>query len=128
MRKVPTFYGKKLNELNENERTLLHIDNMLVLSFRMREQGETMDIGVLKLGTEEAIETLSNLRYKQSLIVNGMDTNTRCTKEVAIMLENTRYSFQMFMRDYMRLGNVISEFIDEKMIGNGNMMNNICLN
>lgn len=128
MKEVPTFYGKKITELSNNEKTLLHIDTMLVMSFRMKENGHTLNIGIIELGTENSIEYLSNLRWKQSLIVNGMDCNTECNRKNADTLENTRYSFQMFMRDYMKLGNTISEFIDEKMVDNKDELNRICLN
>lgn len=123
------FYGKEIGELNENERQLLHIDNMLLLSFRLRENNNTINIGGIELGSHKSIKTLSRDRYLTSLKLMGMEEDTPSTREVMEMLEDTRYSFQMFIRDYMKLGNVVSQFIDERMVSNDkNEFNRICLN
>jgi len=123
------FYGKEIGELNENERQLLHIDNMLLLSFRLRENNNTINIGGIELGSHKSIKTLSRDRYLTSLKLMGMEEDTPSTREVMEMLEDTRYSFQMFIRDYMKLGNVVSQFIDERMVSKDkNEFNRICLN
>lgn len=127
--KQPSFYGKEIGQLNEDERQLLHIDNMLLLSFRLREDGQTIKIGGLEIGSEKGIRSLSIDRFKLTLKLIGMDEDTDGSRVVMEMLEDTRYSFQMFIRDYMRLGNMVSEFIDEKMVKKDEgEFGKICLN
>ena len=126
--KVPQFYGKDITDLNKDEQQLLNIDNFLLLSFRMREENRTIKLGNLEIGSERGISNLSKDRYKLTLKLLDMNEDTECSKVIMEMLEDTRYSFQRFLRDYMKLGNLVSQFIDEKLVRNENEFGKICLN
>lgn len=127
--KVPNFYGKEIGELSIDERQLLTIDNMLLLSFRLREDGNTINFGGIDLGSDKSIAFLSKERFEQHLKLIGLDSEVKPSRELMNKMENTRYSFSKFMKDYMTLGNTISNFIDEEMVKNDdNVFNKICLN